>query len=135
MDMISWAEGLGTNPEAILSRADALRDGHLWTEAASAYASFLALRPEAWAIRVQYGHCLKESGDAPSALQAYREAELLQPEDGDIHLQIARKRRKRFDRGGINPEGGIAHNRPSLAEGAAVVGGRCGRREPRERAL
>ncbi|MFC7691697.1 tetratricopeptide repeat protein [Paeniroseomonas aquatica] len=99
MDMISWVESpdATADADALLARADALRDQQAWSEAADAYAAFLRLRPDHWAIRVQYGHCLKESGDPDRALLAYREAERLQPGDADIHLQIGHVL-KRLDR-------------------------------------
>jgi tetratricopeptide (TPR) repeat protein len=67
---------------------DRLRDQRAWQEAAEAYARYLRLRSDDWAILVQYGHCLKEAGDPKGALLCYREAEKLQPEDSDIQLQI-----------------------------------------------
>jgi glycosyltransferase involved in cell wall biosynthesis len=90
MDIMTWAGGIdaGADPDAALTRADALRDAGAWAEAASAYAAFLRSRPREWSIRVQYGHCLKEAGDPHAALLAYRDAERECPADGDIHLQI-----------------------------------------------
>lgn len=72
----------------LLRRADALRDARRWEEAARAYATYL--RRDSWdrGVRVQYGHCLKEAGDAAGALAAYREAEAGAPDDPDIALQI-----------------------------------------------
>ena len=99
MDIISWpdAPGVAVTVDELLARADALRDSHAWAEAAAAYADVLRLRPEAWALRVQFGHCIKEAGDPEAALRAYREAEFQQPEDADIHLQIGHVL-KRLDR-------------------------------------
>jgi len=77
-----------TDPAELLARADALRDRRDWAEAAQAYAAYLRHRREHWQIWVQYGHCMKESGDPKAALLLYREAERLQPEDADVHLQI-----------------------------------------------
>lgn len=77
-----------TDPAELLARADALRDRRDWAEAAQAYAAYLRQRGGHWQIWVQYGHCMKESGDAKAALLLYREAERLQPEDADVHLQI-----------------------------------------------
>lgn len=90
MDIMSWGGVPDTVADAdeLLARADALRDSRDWANAAVSYAAFLRLRPQSWAIRVQYGHCLKESGDPHAALLAYREAERQSPEDADIHLQI-----------------------------------------------
>ncbi|MDB5371665.1 MAG: hypothetical protein JWP04_307 [Belnapia sp.] len=90
MDIISWADAPDAplDPDELLARADALRDAHDWADAAVAYAAYLRLRPGEWAIRVQYGHCLKEAGDPQAALLSYREAERQHPGEADIHLQI-----------------------------------------------
>lgn len=90
MDIISWADVPDSplDPAELQARADALRDARAWSDAAAAYAAFLRLRPEAWAIRVQYGHCLKEAGDPHAALLCYREAQQQHPGDADIRLQI-----------------------------------------------
>jgi glycosyltransferase involved in cell wall biosynthesis len=76
------------DPAEILAEADALRDARQWTAAATAYGAFLRLAPEEWPIRVQYGHCLKESGNPHAALVSYREADRQHPDDADIQLQI-----------------------------------------------
>jgi glycosyltransferase involved in cell wall biosynthesis len=73
---------------AQLQRADALRDQRNWNDAAEAYAAYLREDAEAWQIWVQYGHCMKETGDPRAALLCYREAERLYPDDADVHLQI-----------------------------------------------
>ncbi len=72
----------------LLRRASALRDEQRWEDAARAFAAYL--QRDAWdrGARVQYGHCLKETGDAAGALAAYREAEAQAPADADIALQI-----------------------------------------------
>src|SRR5687768_13574506 len=91
MDMASsagLADPAPSDPAELLAEADALRDRHDWSEAAQAYAAYLRLRGEHWQIWVQYGHCMKESGDPKAALLLYREAERLQPGDADTHLQI-----------------------------------------------
>lgn len=89
MDISSPVTVEGTeDPAALLARADGLRDRREWIEAAVAYAAYLRLRPEDWPIWVQYGHCMKESGDVKAALLLYREAERLQPDDADLHIQI-----------------------------------------------
>ena len=81
-------DGASVSKGELLRRADALRDARRWDDAARAYAAYL--KREAWdrGARVQYGHCLKESGDLAAALAAYREAEAQAPEDPDIALQI-----------------------------------------------
>src|SRR3954464_15415023 len=90
MDMVSWpgTPDASQDPAELLARADALRDASEWSGAVPAYAAYLQLRSEDWAVRVQFGHCLKESGDPHAALLAYREADRQHRGDADIHLQI-----------------------------------------------
>jgi len=90
MDMNSTAmagDDLG-DAGVLRDRADMLRDAREWEEAAQLYAAYLQLMPEDWAIWVQYGHCMKESGDLRGALLLYREAERQQAADPDIQVQI-----------------------------------------------
>jgi glycosyltransferase involved in cell wall biosynthesis/cytochrome c-type biogenesis protein CcmH/NrfG len=68
--------------------ADQARDGKLWQEAAAYYAAYLRQVPHDWPIWVQYGHCLKESGDVEGGLASYHRAFELAPEDSDLNLQI-----------------------------------------------
>jgi glycosyltransferase involved in cell wall biosynthesis len=75
------------SPEAILARADALRDGGDWRAAEPHYRAYLALRPLHWQIHVQLGHAVKESGDAEAALAHYRRAADLAPAEPDPALQ------------------------------------------------
>ncbi len=82
------AQGSEADPAVLLARADALRDARDWIEAAIAYAAYLRVAPQDWPIWVQYGHCMKESGDVKAALLLYREAERLEPGDADLHVQI-----------------------------------------------
>ena len=88
MDTASLPDAAAADPAALLAHADALRDARDWIEAAIAYAAYLRAVPGDWPIWVQYGHCMKESGDVKAALLLYREAERLQPGDSDLHLQI-----------------------------------------------
>lgn len=74
--------------DELLRDADRARDSEDWTLAEMLYGAFLELRPEAWGIRVQKGHCRKERGDPAGALALYREAEETAPEDADLQLQI-----------------------------------------------
>ena len=83
--------------ERIRHDGDRLRNSRAWEEAAEAYGQYLRLCPEDGPIWVQYGHCLKESGDTKGALLCYREAERLLPEDSDVQLQIGHAL-KRLDR-------------------------------------
>ena len=72
----------------LLARADALRDGGAWADAAALYAAYLRRVPDHWQIWVQYGHCTKECGDPGTALLLYKEAERLRPEDADVRLHL-----------------------------------------------
>ncbi|MFN6956733.1 MAG: hypothetical protein ACK4PG_18240, partial [Acetobacteraceae bacterium] len=74
--------------DTLRGEGDRLRDARAWARAAAAYAAHLALRPDARDIRVQLGHCLKESGDVEAALEQYRAAEAAAPGDADIAVQI-----------------------------------------------
>jgi len=71
-----------------IARADLARDAGQWPLAARYYRQALSEEPELPAIWVQYGHMLKESGDAAAAEAAYRESLRLDPEDADTHLQL-----------------------------------------------
>jgi len=92
MDQVFTEAGMAETPRVtafdLLAQADAMRDQRAWEAAAAAYATYLELHPADWGIRVQYGHCIKESGDPAGALAAYRDAERLAPDDSDVHLQI-----------------------------------------------
>jgi len=79
---------VANDPDTLLRAADENRAAGHWAEAAVYYARAVALRPDAWPLRVQEGHCLKEAGDVPAALARYRAAEVLAPEDADLQLQI-----------------------------------------------
>src|SRR5207302_9934790 len=52
------------------------------------YENAIAAEPWNFAIWVQYGHALKESGDAAAGEEAYRKALRLAPEVADTHLQL-----------------------------------------------
>jgi tetratricopeptide (TPR) repeat protein len=74
--------------ESLRAEADALRDRRLWSRAADAYGRYLALMPQDRGLRVQRGHCLKESGEVEAALALYRQAEAEDPAEADIHVQV-----------------------------------------------
>lgn len=67
-------------------KASAARDRQHWAAAAAQYRRYLRHRPEDFAIWVQLGHMLGESGDLAGADQAYRAAHALIPEDADLAL-------------------------------------------------
>lgn len=68
--------------------ADRLRDERRWTEAAVAYAQVLKNEPNRSEIWVQYGHCLKESGNLSDAKQAYERALSINDAQADTWLQL-----------------------------------------------
>lgn len=74
--------------DALLAAADQSRAAADWDEAARLYAAVIRLRPDAWPLMVQEGHCLKEAGRTHEALACYLAAEVLAPEDADLQLQI-----------------------------------------------
>ncbi|MFB9972056.1 tetratricopeptide repeat protein [Pseudoroseomonas cervicalis] len=74
--------------DTLLAAADQRRDAASWSEAAELYGRVVALRPEAWPLMVQQGHCLKEAGYLTEALARYQDAERLAPEDADLQLQL-----------------------------------------------
>nr|WP_246503825.1 glycosyltransferase [Plastoroseomonas arctica] len=76
-------------PEALLARADRLRDQRLWDAAAEAYGAYLDAAPGDWRAMVQRGHAVKEAGDTAGALALYRAADALAPDVADTKLHIA----------------------------------------------
>jgi glycosyltransferase involved in cell wall biosynthesis len=78
-------------PEQVMAfraEGDRLRDEKRWKEAALSYATYLDAKADDWPLWIQYGHCLKESGDLPAGLEAYRRALTLEQKNSDLHLQI-----------------------------------------------
>ena len=75
-------------PEALLTRADRLRDQRLWDAAAEAYATYLEAEPADWRAMVQRGHAVKEAGDTAGALALYRAADAIAPDVADTKVQI-----------------------------------------------
>ncbi|ATE64047.1 glycosyltransferase [Rhizorhabdus dicambivorans] len=67
-------------------KASAARDSGRWREAAAHYRRYLVHRPDDFAIWVQLGHMLGESGDLTGADLAYRTAHSLRPDDADLAL-------------------------------------------------
>lgn len=68
--------------------ADRARDAGDWTLAARHYREALGKNPANPGIWVQYGHALKEGGNAAEAEKAYRKAVELDGRDADGHLQL-----------------------------------------------
>ncbi len=71
-----------------LAAGDAARDVRDWPAAAGHYRAFLDARPDHFAIWVQYGHALKETGDRIGARAAYLRAISINPADADAQLQL-----------------------------------------------
>ncbi len=76
----------GGGPQASLG--DRARDAGEWGLAAGYYRQALQAMPAAFAIWVQYGHALKENGQAAEAEEAYRRSLSLSPDTADTHLQL-----------------------------------------------
>ena len=72
--------------KAAFARANAARDAGHWRLAAKHYRQFLRHQPDNFAIWVQLGHMLGESGDLGGADQAYRKAYAINPDDADLAL-------------------------------------------------
>lgn len=67
---------------------DAARDAKDWLRAEEAYADYLALNPDDWAIWVQRGHARKEFGDLGAAERCYRRAADIDPRQADPFFQL-----------------------------------------------
>lgn len=67
---------------------DAARDNKDWPRADAAYADYLALNPEDWAIWVQRGHAQKESGNLAGAERCYRRAADIDPRQSDPFFHL-----------------------------------------------
>ena len=72
----------------MLAAGNRARDQQDWPRAAAYYRAYLDHRPRRFAIWVQYGHALKESGQRAAALAAYSEALRLDPDDADLLLNL-----------------------------------------------
>ena len=68
--------------------ANQARDRLDWPTAAEQYRLYLKARPNDFAIWVQLGHALKESGQLHEALGAYGQAFSLDPHDADLLLHL-----------------------------------------------
>ena len=73
---------------ANLAEGNAARDRREWGAAAGFYQLYLQARPDHFAIWVQLGHAVKESGDLVGALTAYSEALRLNAKDADLLLSL-----------------------------------------------
>src|SRR5438876_396030 len=78
----------GSSRPGPIAVADRARETQQWDLAAQYYRKSLDRNPENWAIWVQYGHALKESGRLAEAESAYRRALAGEPEIADFHLQL-----------------------------------------------
>ena len=67
-------------------KANAARIARRWAAAAEHYRRYLAYHPDDFAIWVQLGHMLAESGDWAGADQVYRTADRIRPDDADLTL-------------------------------------------------
>ena len=86
MSRLIKADG-STKARELIAKADALRDGRAWKEAAEAYRAALEADAGMAGIWVQYGHTLKESGQHAEAENAYQRS-LALTDDADTHLQL-----------------------------------------------
>jgi len=83
---------LGTKPRRLgwdrRKAGDAARDNKDWPRADAAYADYLALNPDDWAIWVQRGHAQKESGNLAGAERCYRRAADIDPRQSDPFFHL-----------------------------------------------
>ena len=91
-------------------KANAARDARRWSAAANHYRHFLSHHPDDFAIWVQLGHMLAESGEWDGADRAYRTADALRPDDADLALCRGHLARRMGD-----VDGALAHYRASHA--------------------
>jgi tetratricopeptide (TPR) repeat protein len=77
------------NAEYVWEPADRAAQARDWPRAVALYAKALQHVPRFPGIWVQYGHCLKESGDIAAAENAYRQATELDPSVGEVYLHLA----------------------------------------------
>jgi GT2 family glycosyltransferase/tetratricopeptide (TPR) repeat protein len=74
--------------QRLITRGDRARSARQWPVAARFYRRALDRNPDNPPIWVQYGHALKEAGDAAAAARAYRAALSYAPGVADTHLQL-----------------------------------------------
>ena len=91
-------------------KANAARDARRWSAAANHYRHFLSHHPDDFAIWVQLGHMLAESGEWDGADRAYRTADALRSDDADLALCRGHLARRMGD-----VDGALAHYRASHA--------------------
>jgi len=81
--------GIGElNAEYVWEPADRAARARDWPHAVALYAKALQHVPRFPGVWVQYGHCLKESGDILAAENAYRRATELDPSVGEVYLHL-----------------------------------------------
>jgi glycosyltransferase involved in cell wall biosynthesis/tetratricopeptide (TPR) repeat protein len=81
-------------------RGNRARDARRWAKAADFYRQHLDTAPQDFAIWVQLGHMLTQSGDFEGAEAAYAGAALLDPRDADLLLCWGHSRKLAGDRYG-----------------------------------
>lgn len=82
------ARSTGSRARSELGKALVARDAQAWESAALHYSRYLDSSPDDFAIWVQLGHALKESGRTVDALAAYSEAMRLNDRDPDLLLNF-----------------------------------------------
>lgn len=95
-------------------RGDAYRDARNWSEAVHAYKRYLSIVPADYAIWIQYGHALKETGHLRAALLAYERSKELNPSDPDRDIHMSDLEQRVSDKGGIIPMAPPVDKAPSL---------------------
>ena len=103
-----------------LAAADQARDQQRWADAAELYDQYLALGPANPAIWIQMGNVAKEAGAFARSLAAYQQAQLLDDQSADLHLQLGHLHKLRRDlRSALHHyerAGALAPDNPEIAE-------------------
>jgi tetratricopeptide (TPR) repeat protein len=86
-DGVPWFQPQRVAGRSIL-RAERAQEARNWKLAVRYYRKALAEMPNMPEMWIQYGHALKESGNAAEAEAAYRKSLDLDPDSADAHLQL-----------------------------------------------
>lgn len=117
--LLSDPAGGGRSTARHRTLGDAARDQRRWRDAATHYRQHLDAEPKDFAIWVQLGHALKESGDSQGAEEAYLAARALDDEDADLLLNLGHLMKAR----GTLAEAAYYYRRSALVDNNAAARG------------
>lgn len=86
----NWLRKSSASVNDLVVQADQARDERSWGKAADLYRQILALAPKRAGTWVQYGHALREEGDAAAAIHAYAKSIALRPRSAETYLHLSR---------------------------------------------